>query len=133
MSYFVRARDGAGNLSGNSNTVTRTGNAAARMHQRGRGKPITATGSTFSFVPTNANDGNLATYWEGAAGYPQDLTVQLGANHSITAVNVKLNPDPAWGTRTQNIQVLGRDQAGRRRTPTWCPRRTTSSSRATTP
>ena len=25
VSYFVRARDGAGNLSGNSNTVTRTG------------------------------------------------------------------------------------------------------------
>ena len=35
----------------------------------------------------------------------------LGANHAITAVNVKLNPDPAWGTRTQNFQILGRDQA----------------------
>ena len=28
---------------------------------------------TFTFVPTNANDGNLTTYWEGGAGYPQDL------------------------------------------------------------
>ena len=111
VSYFVRARDGAGNLSGNSNTVTRTGSQPPGCTNVAGGKPITATGSTFSFVPTNANDGNLATYWEGGAGYPQDLTVQLGANHSITAVNVKLNPDPAWGTRTQNIQVLGRDQA----------------------
>ena len=72
---------------------------------------MTATGSTFTFVPANANDGQLTTYWEGSAAYPQNLTVALGANHAITAVNVKLNPDPAWGTRTQNFQILGRDQA----------------------
>ena len=35
----------------------------------------------------------------------------LGANHAITGRDVKLNPDTAWGTRTQNIQVLGREQA----------------------
>ena len=77
----------------------------------------TATGSTFTFVPANANDGSLTTYWEGSAVYPQNLTVALGANHAITAVNVKLNPDPAWGTRTQNFQILGRDQASVVRTP----------------
>ena len=75
-----------------------------------RGKPIEASSSTFTFVPGNANDGSPTTYWE-AAGYPATLTVQLGANPDVTGVVVKLNPDPAWGTRTQNIQVLGRDQA----------------------
>ena len=29
----------------------------------------------------------------------------------LTAVVVKLNPDRAWGTRTQTIQVLGREQS----------------------
>ena len=72
---------------------------------------MTATGSTFTFTPEKANDGQLSTYWEGSATYPQNLTVALGANHVVTAVNVKLNPDPAWGTRTQNFQILGRDQA----------------------
>ena len=38
VSYFVRARDGAGNVSGNSNTVTRTGTSrpAARTWRRAR-------------------------------------------------------------------------------------------------
>ncbi|MEU5904944.1 CARDB domain-containing protein [Micromonospora sp. NPDC047467] len=111
VSYYVRARDGAGNLSGNSNTVTRTGSNPPPCTNVAQGKSMTASGSTFTFTPEKANDGQLGTYWEGAASYPQNLTVALGANHAISGVTVKLNPDPAWGTRTQTIQVLGRDQA----------------------
>ncbi|MEV1071167.1 CARDB domain-containing protein [Micromonospora parva] len=111
VSYYVRARDGAGNLSGNSNTVTRTGSNPPACTNVAQGKSMTASGSTFSFTPDKANDGQLGTYWEGAASYPQNLTVALGANHAISGVTVRLNPDPAWGTRTQTIQVLGRDQA----------------------
>ncbi|WP_327042922.1 discoidin domain-containing protein [Micromonospora ureilytica] len=111
VSYYVRARDGAGNLSGNSNTVTRTGSNPPACTNVAQGKSMTASGSTFSFTPDKANDGQLSTYWEGAASYPQNLTVALGANHSISGVTVKLNPDSSWGTRTQTIQVLGRDQA----------------------
>lgn len=111
VSYFVRARDVAGNVSGNSNTVTRNGTQPPGCTNVALGKTMTATGSTFTFTPEKANDGQLTTYWEGSAGYPQSLTVALGANHVITAINVKLNPDPAWGTRTQNFEILGRDQA----------------------
>lgn len=111
VSYYVRARDGAGNLSGNSNTVTRTGSNPPACTNVAQGKSMTASGSTFSFTPDKANDGQLSTYWEGAASYPQNLTVALGANHSISSVTVRLNPDSSWGTRTQTIQVLGRDQA----------------------
>ncbi|WP_433537495.1 CARDB domain-containing protein [Micromonospora sp. CA-249363] len=111
VSYYVRARDGAGNLSGNSNTVTRTGSNPPACTNVAQGKSMTASGSTFTFTPDKANDGQLGTYWEGAASYPQNLTVALGANHSISSVTVKLNPDASWGTRTQTIQVLGRDQA----------------------
>jgi uncharacterized repeat protein (TIGR01451 family) len=75
------------------------------------GKAMTATGSTFSFSPDKANDGQLGTYWEGASGFPQSLTVALGANYAVSRVTVKLNPDAAWGTRTQNFQILGRDQS----------------------
>ncbi|MET0136242.1 MAG: CARDB domain-containing protein, partial [Kibdelosporangium sp.] len=73
------------------------------------GKPIEASSTTFNFVATNANDNNLGSYWE-SNGYPSTLTVKLGANADLTAVVVKLNPDPVWGPRTQNIQVLGREQ-----------------------
>ncbi|HMG43824.1 MAG TPA: discoidin domain-containing protein [Acidimicrobiales bacterium] len=75
------------------------------------GKPITGSSFVHVFVAANANDNNLATYWEGAPGaYPSTLTVDLGANAALSSIVLKLNPDPAWGPRTQTLQVLGRDQ-----------------------
>ncbi|MET8041828.1 discoidin domain-containing protein [Micromonospora sp. NPDC005215] len=111
VSYYVRARDAAGNQSANSNTVTRTGTGNPPTGSNlAVGKPITASGFVHTFVAANANDNNVATYWEGN-GNPSTLTVQLGANASLSQVVVKLNPDSAWGARTQNITVLGRDQS----------------------
>ncbi len=45
------------------------------------------------------------------AGHPATLTVRLGAEADVTAVVVKLNPDAAWGRRTQSIEILGRDRS----------------------
>ncbi|GAA2642957.1 CARDB domain-containing protein [Paractinoplanes durhamensis] len=73
------------------------------------GKTMEASSSVFGFVAPNANDGNTGTYWE-SSGFPSTLTAKLGANADITGVVVKLNPDQAWSTRTQSIQVLGRAQ-----------------------
>ncbi|GAA1580370.1 discoidin domain-containing protein [Actinoplanes couchii] len=72
-------------------------------------KPIEASSTTQSFVATNANDGDLATYWEGGT-LPADLTVKLGANATLTSVVVKVNPAGAWGSRTQTFAILGREQ-----------------------
>lgn len=74
-------------------------------------KTITADSTVYNYAAANANDGSTATYWEGAGNsYPNTLTVDLGANASISSVVLKLNPDSSWGPRTQNIQVLGHDQ-----------------------
>nr|WSW70920.1 discoidin domain-containing protein [Streptomyces sp. NBC_00995] len=111
VSYYVRAKDAAGNVSANSNTVTRNGSTGA-VSNLAIGKPITASSVVHTFVAENANDNSLATYWEGAGGsYPNTLTVKLGANADTESVVVKLNPDSIWGARTQNIQVLGREQS----------------------
>ncbi|UKS27225.1 discoidin domain-containing protein [Paenibacillus sp. HWE-109] len=75
------------------------------------GKTISGSSSIFTFIPTNANDGSVTTYWEGNANsYPNTLAVSLGANANVTSIVLKLNPDSAWATRTQTIQVLGHDQ-----------------------
>ncbi len=74
------------------------------------GKPIEASSSVFNFVATNANDGTIGTYWE-SNGFPSTLTAKLGANADLSSVVVKLNPDSAWGPRTQSIEVLGREQS----------------------
>ncbi|WP_406099471.1 discoidin domain-containing protein [Streptomyces sp. NBC_01013] len=111
VSYTVRAKDAAGNVSGASNTVTRNGSTGAASNLA-IGKPITGSSVVHTFVAENANDNQLSTYWEGAGGsYPNTLTVKLGANADTENVVVKLNPDSSWGARTQNIQVLGREQS----------------------
>ncbi|MEU4520159.1 CARDB domain-containing protein [Amycolatopsis sp. NPDC024027] len=110
VSYFVRAKDAAGNQSANSATVTRTGTQAGT--NLALGKPITASSTEWTYVAANANDDSPATYWEGGGGtYPNLLTVALGANADLNQVVVKLNPDPAWGPRTQTIAVEGREQS----------------------
>ncbi|MFD4525657.1 CARDB domain-containing protein [Streptomyces sp. NPDC058470] len=73
-------------------------------------KPIEASSTVQSFVATNANDGQVGTYWE-SNGQPATLTTKLGANADLSGITVKLNPNAAWATRTQNIQVLGREQS----------------------
>ncbi|GFZ33598.1 glycosyl hydrolase [Clostridium zeae] len=70
------------------------------------GKSIVANNYTQTYVATNANDGNVNTYWEGSS-YPSTLTVDLGAVQSVNKVVLKLNPDSAWAKRTQTLSVLG--------------------------
>jgi hypothetical protein len=80
------------------------------------GKTMEASSSVFNFVAPNANDNNTGTYWE-STGFPATLTAHLGSDADITGVVIKLNPDQAWGTRTQNVQVLGRTQGASGYTP----------------
>ncbi|WP_399944966.1 discoidin domain-containing protein [Streptomyces sp. BBFR25] len=110
VTYFVRAKDAAGNESGASNSVTRTGSGGDGSNLS-VGKPISASSFIHTYVAGNANDNSASTYWEGAAGsYPNTLTLKLGANADVDRVVLKLNPDTSWSKRTQNIQVLGRAQ-----------------------
>ena len=86
--------------------VLPTGIVNAAEINLAQGKPIVCNNYTQTYVATNANDGNVNTYWEGAANsYPNTLTVDLGSAQTIAKVNVKL--PVAWGTRTQTFAVLG--------------------------
>ncbi|MFI2356031.1 CARDB domain-containing protein [Streptomyces anulatus] len=85
--------------------------SAAEATDLAGGKPVVASGSHGGFPAANANDGNVKSYWE-SNGLPADFTVKLGADADLESVVVKLDPDPIWGSRTQDIQVLGRTQDG---------------------
>jgi hypothetical protein len=69
--------------------------------------PISASSEWSSYyAPSNANDGNTSTYWEGADGtWPTTLTVNLGSARTLGAVTIDL--PPGWATRTQTLSVLG--------------------------
>ena len=76
-------------------------------------RPIVASSTEWTYAAGNAVDGNLGTYWEGAGGqYPSNLTVTLASASQLSAVTVKLNPDGAWGNRTQTFEVQGRTGTG---------------------
>ncbi|WP_449480336.1 CARDB domain-containing protein [Streptomyces avidinii] len=75
-----------------------------------KAKPIEASSTTQSFVASNANDDSVTSYWE-AGGQQSTLTVKLGSNADVTGVVLKLNPDPAWSSRTQSLEILGREQS----------------------
>ncbi|MFJ5829332.1 discoidin domain-containing protein [Streptomyces sp. NPDC093089] len=110
VTYRVRAKDAAGNQSGDSNAVTRNGTGGTGS-DLAVAKPISASSTVHTFVAENANDNNPATYWEGAGGsYPHTLTVELGANADLDRLVLRLNPDTAWAARSQTVEVLGREQ-----------------------
>ncbi|MFC9398624.1 discoidin domain-containing protein [Streptomyces sp. NPDC057027] len=110
VTYQVRAKDAAGNRSGASNSVTRNGSGGTGSNMA-VGKAISASSTVHTFVAANANDNSTATYWEGAGGsYPNTLAVELGADADLDRLVLKLNPDTAWGARSQTIEVLGRAQ-----------------------
>ncbi|MEU6986101.1 discoidin domain-containing protein [Streptomyces sp. NPDC046324] len=111
VTYHVRAKDAAGNRSAYSNAVTRDGTGGTGS-DLAVGKEIAASSTVHTYAAANANDNNVATYWEGAGGsYPQSLTVKLGSNADVTRLVLKLNPDAAWATRSQTVEVLGREQS----------------------
>jgi hypothetical protein len=71
-------------------------------------KPVSASGYTQTYVPSNAVDGNTSSYWESTDNaFPQWFQVDLGAVTSISRIVMDLPPSSAWGARTQTLQIQG--------------------------
>lgn len=85
-----------------------TGTSSGGSTNLALNQPITASSYTQNYVPSNANDGNTSTCWEGTNGvWPTTLTVNLGASKALGSIVVDLPPSSAWNTRTQTFSVLG--------------------------
>ncbi|MBB5873403.1 hypothetical protein F4553_006837 [Allocatelliglobosispora scoriae] len=69
-------------------------------------RPTTASGSTQTYLPGNATDGNTSSYWEGV-GFPSTLTVDLGSAQAVGSVVLNLPPSASWASRTETLSVLG--------------------------
>lgn len=71
-------------------------------------KAVEADANTQVYYDINAVDGNVNTYWEGAANaYPNTLTVDLGEIASIKTIRIRLNPKPIWSPRFQTFSISG--------------------------
>ncbi|HEY3871771.1 MAG TPA: choice-of-anchor D domain-containing protein, partial [Actinocrinis sp.] len=99
----------ASNAPGSPLTVALSGKGVSATTDLAQGQPATASSDFETFVPSNVTDGDTSTYWESqdGAGYPQTVTVDLGATMSIGSLTLNLPPSSAWNTRTETLSVLG--------------------------
>jgi hypothetical protein len=92
------ANSGAGGCEFTHPIVTSNSNLALNQ-------PVTASSSSSGYPASNATDGNTASYWESqdGSGFPQTLTVDLGAATEVGQVVLAL--PSSWGSRTQTLSV----------------------------
>ncbi|GLW52156.1 discoidin domain-containing protein [Kitasatospora phosalacinea] len=87
--------------SASSTCPSGTGNLA-------QGRPATASGTSQTYGPGNAVDGDANSYWESANNaFPQWIQVDLGCARNLAKAVLKLPPATAWATRTQTVTVQG--------------------------
>lgn len=67
-------------------------------------KPVESGLHTDVYVPKNVNDGNVLTYWEGAA-FPNTMKIDLQGTYKIKKAALLLNPAAIWGPRTQTFEI----------------------------
>nr|WP_285735743.1 discoidin domain-containing protein [Kitasatospora phosalacinea] len=73
-----------------------------------QGRPATASGTSQTYGPGNAVDGDANTYWESTNNaFPQWIQVDLGCARNLSRAVLKLPPAGAWATRTQTVTVQG--------------------------
>jgi hypothetical protein len=71
-------------------------------------QPVTASGWTQNYVPGNAVDGNIGSYWESTDNaFPQWFQVDLGSPVSVSRIVMDLPPLSSWPSRTQTITIQG--------------------------
>ncbi len=88
--------------------MTVTTSAAPTNSKLALNQPTSASGSTQSYVPGNAVDGDTSTYWESTDNaFPQWFQVDLGSSTTVGRIVMDLPPSASWGARTQTILVQG--------------------------
>jgi hypothetical protein len=79
---------------------------AARSVDLALNRPVTVTSHTQNYVPSNVTDSDQSTYWEGAGGFPQTLTVDLGSVTTVGRLDLALPSCCNWPSRTQTIEIF---------------------------
>ena len=91
---------------GSSSTEAAVLYDAAGRKNLALGAPVVANNKIYDFVGSKAADGDVNTYWEGAANkYPNTLQVDLINSLQLDFAVLKLNPQKIWGKRVQTFAV----------------------------
>lgn len=95
----------SGNLTVAGLIVALSGTGSGGSSNLALGRPVTAS-FTQNYIGGNAVDSDVNSYWESPNNaFPQSITVDLGASHSLTSIVMRV--PPGWGARTQTLSILG--------------------------
>jgi len=98
----------ASSATGSPLTVPLSGTGTSTTTDLALNQPVTASGYTQTYQPSNAVDGNTSTYWESTDNaFPQWFQVDLGSSVSISKIVMDLPPSSSWATRSQTIAIAG--------------------------
>ncbi|GLY33769.1 hypothetical protein Kisp02_71340 [Kineosporia sp. NBRC 101731] len=70
-------------------------------------KSVQTGGHIQDYVASNITDGDVSTYWEAEAGFPQTVTVDLGSLQTVGRLQLALPQVSDWNSRTQTIAISG--------------------------
>jgi len=98
----------ASNAPGSPLTVGLSGTGITTSTDLALNQPVTASGYTQTYVPSNAVDGNADTYWESTdSDFPQWFQANMQYPVSIDEITIALPPLSSWPSRTQTIEIQG--------------------------
>ncbi len=70
------------------------------------GAPVIVSSHIYDFTGRKCCDGDVTTYWEGAAdAWPGSVTLDLVSEKNLEVAVIKLNPKAVWGRRFQSLSV----------------------------
>ncbi|MDR0375722.1 MAG: discoidin domain-containing protein [Treponema sp.] len=94
-----------GEPAGNSSASAVAFDPAGRRNMA-LGKPAVASSKIDVWTVNKIVDGDVATYWEGAARqYPGTIYVDLVTSARLSTLVIKLNPQRMWAKRVQRFEV----------------------------
>ncbi len=88
--------------------VALTGDGLSARGDFAEGRPVTVTSIIDGWNPNSLTDGNANTFWEGKPDvFPASATIDMQNTFSVGRAVFQLPDNPAWGSRTETIEIQG--------------------------
>jgi hypothetical protein len=88
--------------------VALTGDGLSAVGDFAEGRPVEVSSIIDGWWPGALTDGNANTFWEGKPDvFPASATVDIQDTVSVGRAVFKLPDNPAWGSRTETIEIQG--------------------------
>jgi F5/8 type C domain len=97
-----------GTGSASQQLVALTGDGLSAVGDFAEGRPVTVSSILDGWDPNSLTDGNVNTFWEAKPDvFPASATIDIQDTVSIGRAVFQPPDNPAWGSRTETIEIQG--------------------------